>query len=38
LISFDKIFIEQKSINEITKRLSWKINLNKFLLIKLTIL
>ena len=36
LISFDKIFIEQKSINEITKRLSWKINLNKFLLIKLT--
>ena len=23
LISFDKIFIEQKSINEITKRLSW---------------
>jgi hypothetical protein len=38
LISFDKIFIEQKSINEITKRLSWKIILNKFLLIKLTIL
>ena len=38
LISFDKIFIEQKSIYEITKRLSWKINLNKFLLIKLTIL
>ena len=35
LISFDKIFIEQKSINEITKRLSWKINLRKFLLIKL---
>ena len=25
LITFDKIFIEQKSINEITKRLSWKI-------------
>ena len=25
LISFDKIFIDQKSINEITKRLSWKI-------------
>lgn len=24
LISYDKIFIEQKSINEITKRLSWK--------------
>ena len=38
LISFDKIFIEQKSINEITKRLSWKINIKKFLLIKLTIL
>ena len=36
LISFDKIFIEQKSINEITKRLSWKINLKKFPLIKLT--
>ena len=27
LITFDKIFIEQKSINEITKRLSWKIQL-----------
>jgi len=25
LITFDKIFIEQKSINEITERLSWKI-------------
>ena len=25
LITFDKIFIEQKSINEITKRLSWEI-------------
>ncbi len=36
LISFDKIFIEQKSINEITKRLSWKIKLNKFHLIELT--
>ena len=24
LISYDKIFIEQKSINEITKRLSWE--------------
>jgi len=35
LISYDKIFIEQKSINEITKRLSWKINLNSFLSIKL---
>ena len=30
LITFDKIFIEQKSINEITKRLSWKINLQKY--------
>ena len=36
LISFDKIFIEQKSINEITKRLSWKKNSIKFLLIKPT--
>ncbi len=35
LINFDKIFIEQKSINEITKRLSWKINLKKSLLIRL---
>ncbi len=26
LITFDKIFIEQKSIDEITKRLTWKIN------------
>ena len=25
LITYDKIFIEEKSINEITKRLSWKI-------------
>ena len=25
LFTFDKIFIEQKSLNEITKRLSWKI-------------
>ena len=25
LITFDKIFIEQKSINELSKRLSWKI-------------
>ena len=30
LITFDKIFIEQKSINEITKRLSWNINLQKY--------
>ena len=36
LITFDKIFIEQKSISEITKRLSWKIKLKQFLLIKLT--
>ncbi len=34
LITFDKIFIEQKSINEIVKRLSWIINLKKFLLKK----
>ena len=27
LITYDKIFIEQKSIDELTKRLSWKINL-----------
>ena len=26
LITYDKIFIEQKSIDELTKRLSWKIN------------
>ncbi len=25
LITYDKIFLEQKSINEITKRLSWKL-------------
>mgnify|MGYP002842427131 CR=1 FL=1 len=37
LITFDKIFIEQKSINEITKRLSWIINLKKFLLKELMI-
>ncbi len=38
LITFDKIFIEQKSINEITKRLSWKINLQKYHLKEPTIL
>ncbi len=27
LITFDKIFIEQKSINEIVKRLSWKLKI-----------
>jgi len=27
LISYDKIFIEQKSINEIVKRLSWKLKI-----------
>ena len=32
LITFDKIFIEKKSINEITKRLSWKIIRSQFLL------
>ncbi len=31
LISFDKIFIEQKSVEEITKRLSWKIKSIQFL-------
>ena len=31
LITFDKIFIEQKSIMEITKRLLWKIKIKKFL-------
>ena len=32
LILYDKIFIEQKSINEITKRLSWKLKIRKYLL------
>ena len=27
LITYDKIFIEQKSVNEITKRLSWKLKI-----------
>ena len=31
LITYDKIFIEEKSINEITKRLTWKTDLKKFL-------
>jgi len=31
LITFDKIFIDQKSINEITERLSWKISNKIFL-------
>ena len=31
LITFDKIFFEQKSINEITERLSWKISKKIFL-------
>jgi len=31
LITFDKIFIDQKSINEITERLSWKISKKIFL-------
>ena len=30
LITFDKIFIEEKSINEITKRLSWEITTTTF--------
>ena len=33
ILTFDKIFIEQKSINEITKRLTWKIK-NQILLWK----
>ncbi len=37
LISFDKIFIEQKSIDEITKRLSWKLKQKLFLLKELLI-
>ena len=28
IITYDKIFIEEKSINEISKRLSWKIKIN----------
>ena len=31
LFTFDKIFIEQKSLNEITKRLSWKPKYQNFL-------
>ena len=31
LITFDKIFIEQKSINELSKRLSWTIKKEQFL-------
>ena len=31
LITFDKIFIDQKSVNEITERLSWKIRKEIFL-------
>jgi len=31
LITYDKIFIEQKSINEITERLSWKIQAKQYL-------
>ena len=38
ILTFDKIFIEQKSLNEITKRLLWKIKLKIFLWKKLTIL
>ena len=30
LITYDKIFIEQKSIKEIVKRLTWTINIKKF--------
>ena len=35
LITYDKIFIDQKSISEITERLSWKIKNLKFLYIML---
>ena len=38
LITFDKIFIDEKSINEITERLSWKISNKIFLLKELIIL
>ena len=38
LILYDTIFIEQKSINEITKRLSWKQKLKIYLLKEPTIL
>ena len=38
IITFDKLFIEQESISEITKRLSWNINLKKLLLKELTTL
>ena len=38
ILTFDKIFIEQKSLNEITKRLLWKIRLKTFLWKKHTIL
>ena len=37
LITFDKIFIEQKSVEEIIKRLSWKIKSKQFLLKELMI-
>ena len=37
LITFDKIFFEKKSIDEITKRLSWKITNKKYLLNELMI-
>ena len=36
LITYDKIFIEQKSIDEITERLSWLINIKKYHLIEHT--
>ena len=38
ILTFDKIFIEQKSLNEITKRLLWKTRLKTFQWKKLTIL
>ena len=38
ILTFDKIFIEQKSLNEITKRLLWKTRLKTFQWKKLSIL
>ena len=38
LITYDKIFFEEKSISEITRRLSWKTKTWKYLWIELTML
>ena len=37
IILYDKIFIEQKSVDQITKRLSWSIKIKLFLLKKLSV-